>query len=472
MLFRRMLNCAMTLFSSAQNGSPVAEQQGADDGGGEAVQPSITHQPPAWLGWLLLISLLVMLNTHLFITAASGMDQYSLYAADTSISQPYPAVWAHSPYPVLLTLLFNVALAFIAFGVYRLIWWYFSSPRSTPSESWTRNPFKQNAIAVAIPVFIAMAPSAVFSYTDLKAYFVLVGAVIAIVLCIVGALRDPDVSVDASTRGYWFNVAVAAIFVMMSLSVVVTLYYQFAPLMPPASNILWQLEWNLYPVDEFAWRARPAMLVFGLVSLAYMVAIPGGVLLAALHPPRIGRNPVEVEPARTTNVTVFNFTASHPEEWAREILHRLSEENAGGEQEPSYLAVLAGLEKNLSITEYTKLMDERHGYLSEADILVDRAAGIARNRSEGRLERMRVQTNPGNARFIALCLYSRWPNRQFTAREIADYIEEATGQEPGNVNDTIRAVREAGLPVESGDRVTYLREGTRVCFLDRLGDNF
>ena len=192
-----------------------------------------------------------------------------------------------------------------------------------------------------------------------------------------------------------------------------------------------------------------------------------------LHPPRIEKGPIASgpEPSQTTNVTVFNITAPHPEEWAREILRRLNSEVAETGQEPSYLAVLSGVEKHLSITEYTRLMDERHGYLSEADILVDRAAGIARNRTEGGLERMRMQTNPGNARFITLCLYSRWPNRQFTAREIADYIEEETGQEPGNVNDTIRAVREAGLPVETGDRVTSLREGTRVCFLDRLEAN-
>ena len=32
-------------------------------------------------------------------------------------------------------------------------------------------------------------------------------------------------NLDSSTRGYWFNVAVAATFVMMTLAVVVTLYF-------------------------------------------------------------------------------------------------------------------------------------------------------------------------------------------------------------------------------------------------------
>ena len=132
-----------------------------------------------------------MLNTHLFITLAAGIDQYSLYTADSSVSQPYPAALAQSPYPALLTLLFNVLLSLLAYVVYRLIWRYFTSPRATSSEGPERNPFKQNAVALAIPVFIAMAPSLVLCYTNLKPYFVIVGALIAIVLCIVGGTEGP-----------------------------------------------------------------------------------------------------------------------------------------------------------------------------------------------------------------------------------------------------------------------------------------
>ena len=452
--------------------------------GDAVISTQRAHQPPPWLGWLLLISLLVMLNTHVFITLAAGIDQYSLYAADSSVPQPYPAILAQSPYPALLSFLFNVLLALLAYGVYRMIWRYFATPQATSSDGPERNPFKQNAVALAIPVFIAMAPSLVLGYTNLKPYFVIVGALIAIVLSIVGALKDPDVNLDFSTRGYWFNVSVAAIFVMMTLAVVVTLYFQFAPVEPPNDNLLWQLEWTPYPLEGFEQRLRGGMLLFGLVSLAYMVAVLGGVLLATLHPPRLGQqSPApgpdsEPDPLPRAQGAIYSVSGSTPEELAREILKaqewatvilsRLEEEVPRAAQEPTYLAVLSGLEKYLSVSEYTRLMDERRGYLSQVEILVDRAAGIARNRTDDGLERMRVQTNPGNARFITLCLYSRWPNRQFTAREIADHIEKETGQLPGNINDTISALRDMGLPLESGDRVTYLREGTRVCFLDRL----
>ena len=258
------------------------------EAGDDTVQVPWAHQPPSWLGWLLLITLLVMLNTHMFITLAAGIDQYSLYAADSAVPQLYPALLAQQPYPVLLPFVVNVLLAFLAYGVYRLIWRYFTTQRATSSDGSGRNPFKQNAVALAIPVFIAMAPSLVLCYTVLKPYFVIVGALIAIVLCIVGALKDPDVDLDSSTRGYWFNVAVVATFVMMTLAVVVTLYFQFAPVEPPNDNLLWRLEWDPSPLEGFEQRVRGGMLLFGLVSIAYMVVVVGGVLLATLHPPRIG----------------------------------------------------------------------------------------------------------------------------------------------------------------------------------------
>ena len=276
----------MRFFSSAQSRPPTAEHRG-NAPNADAVPAPTTHQPPPWLGSLLLISLLVMLNTHLFVTLAAGIDQYSLYAADSSVRQPYPAGLAQSPYPALLSFLFNVLLAFIAYAIYRLIWRHFVAASKTNPDEPVRNPFKLNAIALAIPVFIAMAPSLVLGYTNLKPYFVIVGALIAIVLCIVGALKDPDVNLDLSTRGYWFNVAVAATFVMMTLAVVVTLYFQIAPVEPPSNNLLWQLEWIPYPLEGFEQRLRGGMLLFGLSSLAYMVAVLGGVLLATLHPPRI-----------------------------------------------------------------------------------------------------------------------------------------------------------------------------------------
>ena len=268
------------------------------DAGADALQAPSAHQPPRWVGWLLLLSLLVMLNTHLFITLAVGTDQYGLYGGD-----PYPSVLAQKPYTILVSLGFSVLCAFIAYGAYRYIWWRFTTPRAlTPNGHSKRNPFQQNAIAMAMSVSIAMLPSFLLSYTVLKPYFIIVGALIAIVLCIVGALKDPDVELHPSTRGYWFNVAVTATFVMMALAVIVTFYFQYVEPAVPGHNMLWELNWQPDSMEEFNSDVREGMFLFGLVSIAYMVVALGGVLLATLHSPRIGSRSKEIPP--TTQATL------------------------------------------------------------------------------------------------------------------------------------------------------------------------
>ena len=463
---------------------------GSADAGGNAVQVPSAHQPPSWLGWLLLITLLVMLNTHLFITLAAGIDQYSLYAADSSVPQLYPAVLAQQPYPVLLTFLVNVVLALLAYGIYRMIWRYFATPRATSSDGPERNPFKQNAVALAIPVFIAIAPSLVLCYTVLKPYFVIVGALIAIVLCIVAALKDPNVDLDSSTRGYWFNVAVIATFVMMTLAVVVTLYFQFAPVEPPNDNLLWRLEWDPYPLEEFEQRVRGGMLLFGLVSIAYMVVVLGGVLLATLHPPGIGtraeqRPPApEPSPLHGANITVYISVEGTAKEWAAEVLTQLDELLLGSEQAPSYLAVMSGLEKRISEGKYRILVDEKSGFLDGVDLFVDQSTGTVKTRfiverSTGTLEIRRgsslesvsINPHPKNARYRALCLYSRMPDHKFTTTELETRLEEAVGQKPANPSDIVSNLRSRGVPLESAGRETYIRDGTKVCFVDRLRTN-
>ena len=449
------------------------------------MQAPATHQPPPWLGWLLLISLLVMLNTHLFVTLATGIDQYSLYTADSSVPQPYPAALAQQPYPALLTFLLNVLLAFLAYGVYWLIWRHFATPRATLPDPQERNPFKQNAVALAIPVFIAMAPSILLGYTEVKTYFVVTGTLIAVVLCIAGALKDPDVNLDPGTRGYWFNVAMVAIFVMMTLGVVVTLYFQFVPAEPPSSNMLWRLEWNLYPLQEFEPQVRGAMLLFGLVSITYMVVALGGVLLVTLRPPQIGQHSPatgpssEPGPLRRASVAIFSVSGSTPEElareilraeeWAREILNYLSEEVSLGEQEPAYLAVLSGVPEQISSDAYQRLLDESGGLLSEVDLLVDKVSGTVKNRDKaGRLQRVNMQPTPTNYTFHTLCLYSSRPGHEFTTRAIERYLEDEIGDSPSNINHITSSLRRRGFPVVSNNRVTYLRKGTKACFLDRL----
>ena len=354
-----------------------------------------------------------------------------------------------------------------------MIWRHFITPRGSEPGATTRNPFKQNLIAFAVPVCVAMAPSFVLSYSALKPYFVIVGALIAVVLGIVGALKDPDVTLDPATRGYWFQVAAVATFVMMALAVVVTLFFQIIPPELPDGNILWKLEWNPYPLEEFRQQVREGMLLFGLVSIAYMVVVIGGVLLATLHPPGIGQRPRApgTGPLYGANLTVFEIPADNPKEWASEILRLLRDEVLGDEQSPAYLAVLSGQEQQLSAAQYTRLVDERSGFLNHVDILVDRARGTAKHKTGSGLKRIGVHTNRGNATFLTLCLYSRNPGYRFTISEIRNLLAKETGREaPSNIHDIISTLEDKGLPLEREPKegVTYLRDDKNICFLDEL----
>ena len=50
-------------------------------------------------------------------------------------------------------------------------------------------------------------------------------------------------------------------------------------------------------------------------------------------------------------------------------------------------------------------------------------------------------------------------------------MEEAVGQKPANPSDIVSNLRSRGVPLESAGRETYIRDGTKVCFVDRLRTN-
>ena len=557
--------------------------------------PSV-HQPPRRVGWLMLVSLLVMLNTHLLITVAAGIDQYSLYVADSTADWLYPSALAQKPYPALLSFLFNLVLAVFAYWLYHRIWRHFTAVGKAAPDGPKHNPFKMNAIALAMPVAIAMLPSTVLSYTELKPYFLIAGALIVIILCIVGALNSPDVELDASTRGYWFIGAVIAIFVMMSLSVIVILYFQFAPVEPPASNILWPLEWSP-DSEQFERRVRGGMLMFGMSSLAYMVAVLGGVLLATLHPPGIDPRskehpsptattpltpgpeslrgagtpfvdvPVSNVPVRVSipspqagpqpepqqgasqpvlNIQVINMAeggsvhsiqtepqteghsarsdpASHTraglpeedppgldqespqetelpdeppatpnpetsrgarapmvnislnasvEEWTKEILtllENLSLESGG--EALSFLASVSGQEIQITDSAYRKLIDKENGFLEGVDLFVNAHIKSVMVRAEqgSPLEKPKLATHRSNARYLGLLLFSRRANRRFTTEELREYLDKELSHRPvHNINDVPSRLRAAGIPLVLGGGVSWIKEGAKVIFLDKL----
>ena len=198
-----------------------SRHDGADAADSFAPDPLI-HQPSPWLGRLLLLSLLVMLNTPVLITMTTGMDPYGFFTIDPV---------ARSPYPIVLYISLNVLLAFISYAIYRFIW---RCEATLIKAYWS--PFRQNAVAVAIPVSLAMAPAFLLCNTGGKAYYIIVGVLIAAALCVISALRNPSVKLDPGLATVWYGTAVGCILVLLALALIGTLYFHSIEQIPASSN--------------------------------------------------------------------------------------------------------------------------------------------------------------------------------------------------------------------------------------------
>ena len=277
------------------------------------------YQPPPFLGKLLLLSLFLMLNTHLLLTLPTGIDQYSLFSLDLAGGLD-PLVLVASSLTV------NSIMSLLAFSIYCFIWrpdttWirFFWWPVTTCTRLIGRqkknrletkqNPFKQFAVAIGVPVTIGILPSILLVNTLVKPYFVIVGLLMVLGLSITGAVRHPDAKLHPSVVTLWYATAAGGVIVLTALAVIVTLHFQTAEVFPPTSNMLWTWghkwaplvspedddvlsstnvdpgsptqELRYWPKNHEA-RQREANLFFGLSSIAYIVTVLGGSLLYSI----------------------------------------------------------------------------------------------------------------------------------------------------------------------------------------------
>lgn len=297
----------------------IGSKQDGDDGA-LPIPKQLDYTPPPLLGKLLLLSLFVMLSTPLCMTIPTGIDQYSLYSLELLGRVPNLTLL------VVLTLIINSISVLLAYQVYCFIWrpetslvrfvWgpivvlirFLLQREENPSET-KQNPFKQFAVAVGVPVTIAMLPSLILVNTYTKPYFVIVGLLIAIGLSISGALTHPDVKLDPGVITLWYATAAGGVIVLTGLAVGVTIFYQIAEPIPSTSNLLWGWGHKWAPLgsrendhvpstpgdnaesttqelrywpNEYPQRQREGNLMFGLSSIAYMVTVLGGYLLYSI----------------------------------------------------------------------------------------------------------------------------------------------------------------------------------------------
>ena len=507
-----------------------SRHDGADAADSSASDPLI-HQPPPWLGKLLLVSLLVMLNTHVFITATTGVDQYSIFTIDLLAWRPYPIAIALA---CSLAFCLNVLLAFVAHAIYRFIW-----RRETALIKAKWSPFRQNTVAVAIPVFLAMAPSVLFGYTTVKPYYIIVGMLITVALCMIGALRNPGVKLDPGLATLWYATAVGGILVLMALALSVLLYFHSIEPVPPSNNLIWRWdhEWGgdddfsihnpqhrSWP-EDFPQRQRDGVLIFGLTSIAYMVTVLGGAMLFSIsystrratpltstpdedpahtpdkHPAQDGgqtpgmvtvlggtmlvsisdstqrttllTSTPDEDPAHTPDKHPAHTPDEDPAQWGAKILKRLRNEVSEGDEE-AYVAVLGGVREYITTSQYRHLVNEKSGLLRDAGLVVDRASGKARIQTKDGWERMDFRVGEsytrGSGPFELLCIYASHPGHRFKHRELEGLLKQVlSNRREIAVRDVIGQLRDRKpeLPVKLDQAESFMPNSVRVCFLDR-----
>ena len=91
--------------------APREDRPGGRGSGGTG--PGCSDRPAPWLGGLLLLSLMFMLNATLIFTGTTGMDLYGFYTLDPV---------ATFPLPLVLSTLLNLGMAAAGYACYRWLW--------------------------------------------------------------------------------------------------------------------------------------------------------------------------------------------------------------------------------------------------------------------------------------------------------------------------------------------------------------
>ena len=421
---------------------------------------SSVDQPPRYLGYLLLISLLFMLNVTLFFTLNTGMDLYGFYTLDPVSAYPLPLV--------LCTGL-NVLLAIAGYALYR---WLCRRRAWFTGGRW--GPFTRGAVLAGAPVALAYAPSIVLTSHGGKPSLIVVAGLIAGSLCVTHALRDCEMKLDPMLVRYWFIGAIGAILVFLALSIGGMLVLYYIEQMPASGNLLWnwEYEWSDlgYPREQFQQRQRDALVGFTLTGSGFMVVVLGGSMLGAIlrwtrAPEQGGQHP--------------SSSLQHQEAppWVTRVAVNLESPGLSAPGEGEYAAIFGGHEFEITGSQYQRLIADRDDLLKHVELLVDKVAGDVFLRSGGTWARLdfRIRGRSAGIRsgpFSLLCLYARYPGRRFTNGELRTLLErEMANRSTLNIGDFIGQLqrRTPPLPVERDSNGSYISESVRVClFAPRL----
>ena len=421
-------------------------------------EPSADTQGTAGLGLLLFVSLLVMPNLYLFYSLNTGMDLYGFFTL--------APVSAH-PLPLVLSTLLSSGMAVAGYGFYRWLWrrqaWF-------TGGGW--GPFRRGAVLTWAPVLLTYAPMIVLAHNGDKPSLIGIAGLMAGALCVIHALRDPEMELDRTLARYLFIGAFAWILVALILTIGAMFLLYVVEKAPPSGNLIWtwEYEWaNLgYPPEEYEEHRRSALLGFVLTGSGFMIVVVGGSMLGAI--------------LRWTRAAQYNAPRSPPSqryldapEWVARVALQLESVRPSGLEDVDYVAVFSGYEIPITRRQYERLVADKDDLLKDFSLLVDRVAGDVFLRTGGTWTRQdfRIRDTSSGIRsgpFSLLSVYARHPGRRFTNGELRAMVSpDLTDRLSVNVGDFISQLRRRRprLPVEQDDDTSFIPDSVRVCLLDQ-----
>jgi hypothetical protein len=405
--------------------------------------------PEPWLGRLLLVSLLVMLNLPAIYTGTTGMDQYGFFTLEAT---------AKPPWPLLLSILVSTAAALSGYVIYRLL-----RKRQTWFAGNRYEAYHRNAVLFGVPVGLAFTPAFFLTGYNDKPTVLAVAGVLATSLCITGALRDRETQLDPTMARIWFVVGVAFILVFLILGTAAMLViFQIGPA-PSSGNFFWswKFAWSAlgYPAEEFNQRHRNGLLAFTLAGSCYMTVAVGGAMLGEIlgwTKPR----PVE-DYGHLAAEAALTDRPKTLADWMNHV-------QTAPQDSPEFLVAVDGEETAISRSQYANLLADKDQLLTDCRLLVDKAAGNAFARTSGQWKRLPFRGRRKGP-FLLICVYARHPGRRFTTGELEALLKpDLSERDSINVSDFFAQLqrRNPPVPVQRDDDGTYIPESVKVCFLD------
>lgn len=229
-------------------------------------------RPAPWVGGVLFISTLGMLNMPLIFTVITGMDQYGIFTIDAL---------ARRPMPLILATTLNIAMTLVGYMTYRRLW--MRQERFTAAAV---GPFKRALALIMPPVLVAFAPSIIFASDGGNPLGIVVAFLIIVSLSMTTALGDRQMRLDPSLARTWMSLAFATIVALLVLSMSAMWIIHEGEQVPAQRNLFW--DWNYewhelgYSPEEFGLRQNDALRIFTPAASAFMIGVLGIPMLGAM----------------------------------------------------------------------------------------------------------------------------------------------------------------------------------------------